>query len=56
MPRRKKRIKMRCYADCFTGLEAVEWLHIHMQASDSFGNVSRQQVPKFHYKICINKT
>ena len=44
MPRRRKRIKMRCYDNCFTGSEAVEWLLGYMQTTGLFGLVSRQQV------------
>ena len=44
MPRKKKWYKMRLYDECFTGTEAVEWLHVHLQTSGLFGTVSRQQV------------
>ena len=35
---------MKLYDECFTGSEAVQWLHDHLQASGTFGTVSRQQV------------
>lgn len=44
MPRHKKRLKMRLYENCFTGSEAVEWLHSHLQSTGLFGSTSRQQV------------
>ena len=44
MPRHKKRVKMRQYENCFTGGEAVEWLHSHLQSTGLFGSPSRQQV------------
>lgn len=44
MPRHKKRLKMRLYENCFTGSEAVEWLHLHLQSTGLFGSTSRQQV------------
>ena len=44
MPRRKKRVKIRVSEECFTGHEAVEWLHFYLQTSSNFGSVSREQV------------
>ena len=44
MPRQRRRVKMKLYDECFTGSEAVQWLHDHLQTSGSFGTVSRQQV------------
>lgn len=44
MPRCKHRHKMRWYEDSFTGREAVEWLHTHLQSNDKFGSVSKEQV------------
>ena len=48
MPRRKKRVKIRVSEECFTGHEAVEWLHFHLQTSGNFGTVSREQVNTEH--------
>ena len=44
MPRQRRRVKMKLYDECFTGSEAVQWLHEYLQASGNFGTVSRQQV------------
>ena len=44
MPRHKKRVKLRVYEDCFSGSEAVEWLHMHLLNTGLFGSPSRQQV------------
>lgn len=51
MPRKKKWYKMRLYDECFTGTEAVEWLHVHLQTSGLFGTVSRQQAEKLLQKF-----
>ena len=44
MPRHRRRVKMKFYEECFTGSEAVQWLHEYLQTSGSFGTVSKQQV------------
>lgn len=44
MPRHRRRVKMRLYDECFTGSEAVQWLHKYLQNTGSFGTVSKQQV------------
>jgi len=44
MPRHKKRLKIRVYEDCFSGGEAVEWLHMHLRNTGLFGSPTRQQV------------
>ena len=45
MPQHRRRVKMRQYEECFTGGEAVQWLHGYLRESGSFGTVSKQQVP-----------
>ena len=49
MPCCRHRVKMRCYDDSFTGREAVEWLHTHLQTTGMFGGVTRQQVRAYVY-------
>ncbi|CAI8010200.1 DEP domain-containing protein 1B [Geodia barretti] len=51
MPRQRRRVKMKLYDECFTGSEAVQWLHEHLQASGNFGTVSRQQAVKLLQKF-----
>ena len=45
MPKHRRRVKMRQHEECFTGGEAVQWLHGYLRESGSFGTVSKQQVP-----------
>lgn len=44
MPRQRRRVGRRLHEECFTGSEAVEWMHDYLQSSGQFGAVSRQQV------------
>ena len=44
MPKQRRRVKMKLYEECFTGPEAVKWLHDYLQTSGDFGTVSKQQV------------
>lgn len=50
MPRQRRRVKMRQYEECFTGSDAVTWLHEYLKASGTFGAVSKDQVDS------LNKT
>ena len=46
MPRQKRRsrVKTRGQEETFTGAQAAQWLHRHLQSAGNFGTVSRQQV------------
>lgn len=45
MPGRRQRVKMRFYDNCFTGSEAVHWLHDYLHTTKLFGAaVTAQQV------------
>lgn len=49
MPRQRRRVKMRQYEECFTGSDAVIWLHEYLKASGTFGAVSKDQVYLFSW-------
>jgi hypothetical protein len=51
MPRHRRRVKMKQHEECFTGSEAVRWLHQYLQSSGSFGVVSKQQAVKLLQKF-----
>jgi hypothetical protein len=43
---------MRTYDNCFTGAEAVDWLHRHLRKNPNFdGDVSREQAVKLMQKL-----
>ncbi len=43
---------MRVYDDCFTGSEAIDWLHKHLKKNPNFdGDVSREQAVKLLQKL-----
>ena len=44
MPRKKHRIRMKSVEQCFTGHEALDWLHKNLKKNPNFGcDVSREQ-------------
>ena len=43
---------MRTYDNCFTGLEAIDWLHKHLKKNPNFdGDVTRDQAVKLLQKL-----
>lgn len=51
MPRQRRRVKMRQYEECFTGSDAVTWLHEYLKASGTFGAVSKDQVDALNNSV-----
>ena len=72
LPRKRHRLHMRAFEDCFTGSEAVDWLWDYLKQTEAFGkNVSRQQTvllcqklmaskvymqPRLEYRFCVTRT
>ena len=42
---------MRQYEECFTGSDAVTWLHEYLKASGTFGTVSKDQVDSLNNSV-----
>ena len=56
LPRKRHRLHMRAFEDCFTGSEAVDWLWDYLKQTEAFGkNVSRQQTVLLCQKLMASK-
>ena len=56
MELKRKRWRLRSYEQCFSGAEALEWLHSYIQNHPSFGaHVTREQTFLLLQKFLENK-
>ena len=55
LPRRRHRRQLRTYDNCFTGVEATEWLHKHLKKNPNFDTkeVTREQTVRLLGKLLL---